>query len=195
VKRKDEFYGHIDRLTGRLEASIRGRVGRLESRLNALLARPGLAGQRGRLAMRGRHTSELAAALRHAMASSIARRARRHEQLRRALIQFDPRHRLGAVRTRLVSRDGQLAKTIARRWHVADSRFRALTARLDGLSPLAVLARGYAVCWDDTRTQILRDASLVEPGDRVIVTLERGELRCAVTAPATAPDSPDRPEH
>jgi exodeoxyribonuclease VII large subunit len=88
-----------------------------------------------------------------------------------------------------------LAKTIARRLHVSDSRFRALAARLDGLSPLAVLARGYAVCWDDTRTQILRDASLVEPGDRVIVTLERGELRCAVTAPATAPDSPDRPEH
>jgi exodeoxyribonuclease VII large subunit len=181
VKRKDEFYGHIDRLCGRLDASMRGRVRRLESRLNALLARPGFAGQRGRLAMRGRHAAELSSALRHAMTGAIARRSRRHELVRRALSQFDPRHRLAAVRTRLVSRDGQLAQAVARRLHVKESHFRALAARLDGLSPLAVLARGYAVCWDEERTHILRDASQLGEGDRVIVTLEHGELRCAVT--------------
>ncbi len=65
--------------------------------------------------------------------------------------------------------------------HVADSRFKALAARLDGLSPLAVLGRGYAVCWDDERTRILRDASTVKAGEHVRVTLANGELRCAVT--------------
>jgi exodeoxyribonuclease VII large subunit len=199
VKRKDEFYGHIDRLTGRLQSSMRNRVGRLESRLNSLLARPGFAGQRGRMAMRGRHTAELSSALRHAVAAAIARRARRHELVRRALIQFDPRHRLGAVRTSLVSRDAALTRTIARRMHLTDSRFRALAARLDGLSPLAVLARGYAVCWDAGRTRILREASHVNPGDRVIVTLERGELRCDVAEasgrrPAGEPNRPDLPD-
>ena len=64
----------------------------------------------------------------------------------------------------------------------------ALAARLDGLSPLAVLARGYAVCWDDTRTTAIRSARAVAPGDRVIVTLGEGELRCEVhdTDPAAA---------
>jgi exodeoxyribonuclease VII large subunit len=181
VRRKDDFCGSIDRYGDRLEAAIRGRVARLESRLSALLARPGVAGQRGRLAMRGRHAAELASALRHALTGSIARRSRQHEQMGRALAQFDPRYRLGAVRTRLVARDGQLGKALTRRLHLADSRFKSLAARLDGLSPLAVLARGYAVCWDDERTRIIRDAGSVAPGEHVRVALEHGELRCAVS--------------
>ena len=181
VRRKDEFCGHIDGLGDRLDAAIRGRVGRLESRLNILLARPGFAGQRGRLAMRGRHTAELTSALRQGLTGTMARRTRRHDSLRRALEQFDPRHRLAAVRARLVARDSLLAATWMRRLHRADSQFKSLATRLDGLSPLAVLARGYAVCWDDSRTAILRDAAAVSPGDHVRVTLEHGELRCEVT--------------
>lgn len=192
VRRKDEFYGHIDRLSDRLASSVRGRVGRLESRLNALLARPGLTGQRGRIAMRARHAGELTAALGQALAGSMARRARRHEHLRRALDQFDPRHRLANVRAKLVTRDNQLETALTRRLHVADSRFKVLANRLDGLSPLAVLARGYAVCWDHTRTHIIRDANVVKPGDKVRVTLEHGELRCAVTDHGPEPETASR---
>jgi exodeoxyribonuclease VII large subunit len=64
--------------------------------------------------------------------------------------------------------------------HRADLRFRSAAARLDNLSPLAVLARGYAVCWDATGTRIIRDARTVGQGDEVRVTLARGELRCRV---------------
>jgi exodeoxyribonuclease VII large subunit len=58
---------------------------------------------------------------------------------------------------------------------------RGAAARLESLSPLAVLARGYAVCWNEDRTAIIRDAAAVERGERVHVKLERGELDCAVT--------------
>lgn len=180
VRRKDEFCGQIDRLSDRLTAVMRARVGRLDSRLHALLARPGFGGLRGRMAMRGRHTAELAASLRQVMAASVARRARRHELLRRQLEHFDPRHQLAAIRTRLVAHDNRLATALTRRLHVAHSRFKQATASLDGLSPLAVLGRGYAVCWDASRTRILREASTVEPGETVRVTLEHGELECRV---------------
>ena len=165
VRAKDEFCSHIDRLGERLDAAVIGRVRRLESRLNQLAARPGFAGFRGRIAMRGRHVSEIASGLRHALAGSLGRRARRHQLLLRALEQFDPRHRLGTVRARLVAREGALAKALTRRVHEIESRFAATIARLDGLSPLAVLGRGYAVAWDESRTRILRDASTVTPGD------------------------------
>lgn len=180
VRRKDDFCGFIDRQGDRLQAAMRRRIARFESRVNALIARPGYAGQRGRLAMRGRHVSELAATLRHTINSATARRVRRHDLLRRALTQFDPRHRLGAVKTQLVAREGQLGRAAARRLHHADARFKALAARLEGLSPLSVLGRGYAVAWDSTRTRILRDPASVSAGDEVIVTLERGELRTIV---------------
>jgi exodeoxyribonuclease VII large subunit len=183
VRRKDDFCNYIDRLGDRLQAGMRRRVTRLESRLNALLARPGYAGQHGRFAMRGRHVAELNAALRHAMTGALGRRGRRHEGLLRALTQFDPRHRLGAVRAQLLARDGRLGRAAARRVHQTDARFKALAARLEGLSPLSVLARGYAVAWDRDRTRILRDPASVSPGDEIIVTLERGELRSIVKKP------------
>jgi exodeoxyribonuclease VII large subunit len=186
VRRKDDFCSFIDRLGDRLASAVRGRVSRLESRVNALLARPGYAGQRGRLAMRGRHVAELSAALRHTMSAAVGRQARRHELLRHTLNQYDPRHRLGAMRARLVTYDGRLAHAAARRTHAADARFRSLTARLEGLSPLSVLGRGYAVAWDATRTTILRDAEAVAIGEEVIVTLQRGEIRSSVTSRSTA---------
>jgi exodeoxyribonuclease VII large subunit len=111
----------------------------------------------------------------------VARRVRRHESLGRSLAQFDPRHRLAAVRTRLVSRDAQLQAAVARRLTTAQRRIGALAARIDGLSPLAVLGRGYSVTWDASRTRIIRDASTIAPGDRVSVTLERGSFDATVT--------------
>jgi exodeoxyribonuclease VII large subunit len=180
VGRKDEFFGHIDRLGERLDAAIHHRLRRVETRLHALEARPGYAGYRGRVAIGGRHVSELAAALRQRMDQSLTRRSRRHELLRRSLDQFDPRHRLAAVRTRLVTRDGQLQAAARRRISVLQGRFGALAARIEGLSPLAVLGRGYSVTWDDSRTRIIRDAATVKPGDGIRVTLEHGTLHAAV---------------
>jgi exodeoxyribonuclease VII large subunit len=114
------------------------------------------------------------------MGQSLARRSRRHDLLRRSLDQFDPRHRLAAVRTRLVSKDGQLQAAVRRRVSVMQGRFGALAARIEGLSPLAVLGRGYSVTWDGSRTRIIRDASTLESGDRVHVTLERGAFEATV---------------
>jgi exodeoxyribonuclease VII large subunit len=181
VGRKDEFFARIDRIGERLDAAIHHRLRRMETRLHLLEARPGYAGFEGRLAVRGRHVSELASALRQRMTQGVARRSRRHELLRRSLDQHDPRHRLAAVRTRLVSRDGQLQAAVRRRLNLAQTRLGAMAARIDGLSPLAVLGRGYSVTWDASRTRIIRDASTLKPGDGVSVTLERGTFDATVT--------------
>jgi exodeoxyribonuclease VII large subunit len=181
VKAKDEFFAHIGRLSERLDAAIHHRLRRMETRLHALEARPGFAGYRARIAVRGRHVSELAGALRRHIDQSLARRARRHDLLRRSLDQFDPRHRLAAVRTRLVTRDGQLLAAARRRLASAQGRLGALAARIEGLSPLAVLGRGYSVTWDAARTRIIRDAASLAPGEDVSVTLERGTFDARVT--------------
>jgi exodeoxyribonuclease VII large subunit len=180
VRRKDDFFASIGRICERLDAAMHHRLRRMEVRLHTLEARPGYAGYEGRIAVRGRHVSELAAALRQRMSGAVARRGRRQELLRRALAQFDPRHRLGAVRTRLVAREGQLQAAVRRRLTRAQGRIGALAARIDGLSPLAVLGRGYSVTWDASRTRIIRDASTLKPGERVNITLERGTFEATV---------------
>jgi exodeoxyribonuclease VII large subunit len=184
VRRKDEFWAHIDRLGERLIAAATRRIGRLENRLRSLEARPGYAGVPARVAWRGRRLAEDASALREAMVTEWTRRARQFEGVRRALERFDPRHRLASVRTRLAAHDHRLSVAIVARRHDASSRFRNAAARLDGLSPLAVLGRGYAVCWDATRTRIIRDAATVSAGESLVVTVERGEIRATVDSSA-----------
>jgi exodeoxyribonuclease VII large subunit len=52
--------------------------------------------------------------------------------------------------------------------------------RLEGLSPLAILARGYAVCYAADGTTVVRSASTLTPGDRVRVRLHSGGAGCVV---------------
>jgi len=180
IARKDDFCARIDRLSHRVESAMKARLHRLESRLRVLEARGGLAGARGQVAMRGRHVADLGHELRRAMRAQLAVRERAYQALRLKLETFDLRRRLSGVRTRLVAADGRLSSSFARSRHAHDARLRATVARLESLSPLAVLGRGYAVCWNEERTHVIRDASVVQPGDRVRVTLDRGELDCEV---------------
>ena len=180
VARKDEFVSRIEQLASRLNGSMRARIHRVESRLRTLEARSGVSGARGRLAMRARQAGELTHELRRAMRARLAARERAYQTLRLALETFDLRRRLAGLRTRLVAGDGRLASVRDRRRHALDARLGAAVARLESLSPLAVLARGYAVCWNGDRTEVIRDASRVAIGDRVTVTVERGELGCEV---------------
>jgi exodeoxyribonuclease VII large subunit len=181
VARKDDFCTRIDRLGHRVDTAMNGRLHRMHARLGGVESRPGYAGFATRIAMRGRRADDLTHQLLRALRARSGRRERAYQTLRLALETFDVRRRFGTIRTRLVSADGRLRSSVDRRVHAADARFRATAAHLESLSPLAVLGRGYSVCWNADRTAIVRDAAAVQQGDGVHVKLERGELDCTVT--------------
>jgi exodeoxyribonuclease VII large subunit len=185
VTAKDEFLGRIDRLADRARAAARGRVQGLSRHVHMLSGRSALAGVPGRVAMRGRDVSELAHTLARVTRAHIAVRDRRLVLLRRQLDTFDLGRRLAAIRTRLVTADGRLEAAVSRRHHRADVALRNCAGRLESLSPLAVLGRGYAVAWTADRTRALRDADDVHIGERIRVTLAHGELDCDVIARKT----------
>ena len=178
---KDEYCSRIDRMRDRLQAAARAGIHRLKTRVHRLESRPGLAGWPAHLVLRGRHAAELTHELARAMQALAARRERRFHALRLQLESRDLGRLLAALRARLVAAHGGLAAVITRRRHEIDGRLRALAGRLESLSPLAVLGRGYAVCWNDDRTVIIRDSASVSPGQIVRVTLHRGEFSCEVT--------------
>ena len=180
VTAKEEFGARIDRLHGRLSAAMRSDIQRRRNVLHVLTSRRGLAGWHVRVAMQGRHVSELTHALRRSATALVARRAREHQGRVNRLETNDVRRRLAAMRGRVGAADSRLHAIAGRVCERARAHFAALTGRLETLSPLAVLARGYAVCWNDDRTAIIRQASAVTPGDRVRVTLHEGELDCEV---------------
>ena len=180
VAAKDDFCARIDRLGDRLRAAARARVQRLSRRVHVADSRPVFAGYRARLAMRGRHAADLAHSLRRLLRESLSARARRLQIVERRLGMVDAGRRLGAMKTRLVESDGRLLNAARRRQHRVAAQFGNVAGRLDMLSPLAVLGRGYAVAWNADKSHVLRDAAAVATGDTVRVTLSRGELECDV---------------
>ncbi len=173
VSSRDEFCHRIDRVRDRLDAAMAGRVQALSRRVHVLGGRTALAGFPTRLAMRGRDLTELAHRLDHQFRFRLSGRERALTVLRRRLDAFDLGRRLGGIRTRLVTADGRLRSAAIRRHDRARAGLRERAGRLESLSPLAVLGRGYAVAWNADRTQALRRASEVAPGDRIRVTLAR----------------------
>ena len=180
VSAKDDFCSRIDRLSHRLHTTASAGLQRRRAAVHGLTSRRGLAGWPTRLAMRGRHAAELTHQLRRAAVAGLARRERGYRAVRLRLESRDLRHRLGLIRTRLAAAQSGLRAASGRSRHRAESRLSSLAGRLGSLSPLAVLARGYAVCWNDDRTAIIRSADAVAPGARVHVTLHDGELECDV---------------
>ena len=58
-------------------------------------------------------------------------------------------------------------------------RASGLAGRLNALSPLAVLERGYSITFDE-QGRILKKASQVKPGDRLQTRLHEGQIRSKV---------------
>jgi exodeoxyribonuclease VII large subunit len=183
VTAHEEFCGRIDRLAHRLTSAARQAVQRRRTAVHGLVSRRGLAGWPPQVAMRGRHTAELTHQLRAAMLARLARRRRDVHLAAQRLDALDPRRRFAALRGRLLAGDERLRAAARRGQARADARFRVLAGRLDSLSPLGVLARGYAVCWNAQHTAVLRRAADAAPGTRVYVRLHEGELTCDVREP------------
>jgi len=180
IAAKEEFSARLDRQERRLRAAMASGLERRRTRLHLLGSRRGLAGFPARLAMSGRHAAELTHQLRDAMLNARTRRERELRTLALRLEARDLGRRLAAIRGRLEGATGRLHAGMARRVDRASARLGGTVGRLESLSPLAVLGRGYAVCWNGDRSSILRRASGVAAGDRVHVTLHDGELHCSV---------------
>jgi exodeoxyribonuclease VII large subunit len=113
----------------------------------------------------------------------IERRAQQIRALQQRLATAHPRavlHRLGKNVGQLEEKLKVLARrALAGRRH----RFEGLAGRLDALSPLRVLARGYSVAFD-SRGHALKDAAQADPGDRIRIRLHEGELQAEVLSSA-----------
>lgn len=181
VAARAEFVSRLDALRRRAVLALRRRVDRGRQHTHALQTRSALARVPLDVANARREFQDMAARARRAIVAACARRGRQRESLAGRLDVAAPRRRLGAIATRLARVDAHLGSVVAARLAGERSRLAQHAGQLDALSPLAVLGRGYAVCWNEDRTAVLRRADATLRGREVHVRLAAGTLDCVVT--------------
>lgn len=113
------------------------------------------------------------------MYKHLSERQARLEKLRSSRIFHQPDALLAQYFQRVDFDERRLASAMAFIYSSCKGSLEACAGKLEVLSPLKILARGFAICRKDN--QVIRDSKVVETGDTVEVILRKGSLVCQVT--------------
>ena len=112
--------------------------------------------------------------------NGLERQERRLKALAEKRVLTDPLAFMQDKRLQLDYVQQKLLTAANAQWQEEQRRFAALAAKLDALSPLKVLGRGYAMARTEDGA-VLRTAAQVQSGDTIHLRLAQGGLRCTVT--------------
>ena len=178
VPEKASLLRQVAGLRSRLRPAVLRETGRRREilfHLSKRIAHPGRRIQQGYVRL-----DELSERLTGAAARCLGRLSSRLEAVGAVLGRENPGRRLEVFSARLESRRRELAHLARRRLDKSRRQWQESAGRLESLSPLGVLARGYSITRLLPSGAILRGVEGLSRGDRVGVVLARGELECAV---------------
>jgi exodeoxyribonuclease VII large subunit len=180
VERKDEIARRVLHAQQRLLRAMHSRLGLERARLSGVCRAEELTG----FPRRVRDWRVRVAQSRDALASCLERRPREYASrvaaARRVLMEFPRVAELPRRRDAIASLKSMLVERIGRWEERRRARLGQVARKLEILSPLAVLARGYAVAYRDGSSSPILSASMVSMGERIRVRLHEGELGAVV---------------
>jgi exodeoxyribonuclease VII large subunit len=175
----------VELLDARVRRAIRYQLMQARQRLTAL----SVAQMQNRVqALVGRRAQRLDD-LRHRIESAVNRRLRARASQLAALAarteRQNPVVRLALAHRRLEAASQSLSRLALSAIAVRATRLDRATARLDALSPLAVLNRGYALVYA-ADGRLLRDAAEARPGQTIRARLAHGSVTAEVKSTGSA---------
>ena len=189
VERKDEIVRRLSDRRVQILRALRGRLALERANLRTHGRSDALTGFRRRLA----GLREIVSQSRDALVTRLQRRpaeyASRVGAARRLLEDFARVAELRRRRDRVASLASLLGEKVGRRLERRRGRLKEAAQKLEVLSPLAVLARGYAVAYRAGSTSPILTASQVALGERIRVRLHEGELGAVVREGGRQPDA------
>ena len=201
IQSKHELAGRLAMLRDRLRQAINYKLLRSNNALSQLTQHSALVRMPDLVARRQQRLDDLLHRMEQAQRRNLNGLRRRHESLDVRLRHQDMRVRLSAIRHELEARTRELHRQSERllagkKMRVDDltsalgrstetillmrrSRWELLHSSLSGLSPKAILARGYALVFD-AAGNLVKDASQLKRGDTIRAQLARGEFTAKV---------------
>jgi exodeoxyribonuclease VII large subunit len=180
VERKDEIVRSLRHGRAQLLRALRARLALARAHLTASTRSDGLQGFPRRIGEWRGVVSQSRDALVTRLRRRPAEYGARIAAARRLLEDFSRVAELPRRRDRLHNLRSLLSERAKRRLERRRSRLQESARRLEALSPLAVLARGYAVAYRAGSKSPMTSASDVAIGERIRVRLHEGELGAVV---------------
>ncbi len=185
VERLDRFEERLSRGERDLKISLKGKMDRAARDLARLATAPSFAGFPAAVS-EGRFESRAAAAALlssfRRIPSSLLSRVTRLEQ---SVAAWVDRAAFPFLRDRVAGERRAAADRMAARVASANEKLGIAVGRLEALSPLRVLARGYAIVTKDGETAPVTDAADLAAGDGVRVRLARGRAAARILSTET----------
>jgi exodeoxyribonuclease VII large subunit len=177
-----EWLARLNKDRGRLHNAIARAVQRKSERLAWQRRRLEVAHPGNRLRQLGQRLDELELRRRRAMRSLLEARARQLGRASAVLLAHAPGPRLRASGEHLGQLRHRLAAAIRHRLRTQAGLVANVVGRLDAVSPLATLERGYAIVTRARDGALVRQAAQLAAGEDVGIRLARGALEARVTA-------------
>ena len=180
VQERESLLSNIVQLRGRLGKAMTRCGETMRSRL--ALARASYVFRRPEEMIRQRRlrVDEQRMRLESHMGQRLTAERARLAETARALRLLSPAAQVGRASERLALMRRRLAQAGGRLTERLRAGFRPLTAQLDALSPLAILARGYSAVWKLPERALVRRAAQLAVGDRVHLQFGEGGARASV---------------
>jgi exodeoxyribonuclease VII large subunit len=173
-----ELRSRIDALSSRLQRSVGNLLAAHDGRLEGL--RRSLHDPRTMLGHLAQRLDDLTGRLETGLNVEVSRRRDRFERLQDALQYNDPKGMIATLRQRVGLLALRTEGLLNQRLELLRQGFGDNAARLEVLSPLKTLARGYAIATRGSNGTVVTDAGSLATGEQLLLRLYRGLARCRV---------------
>jgi exodeoxyribonuclease VII large subunit len=179
VRTRQELDSHLCELRDKIAQLLRYRVLQASHKLRELDLHRAARRLEDLLRRRRQHTDDLSAQLAGALRGRLEALERRFDAVLSGLAAVDFRARLRAAAVRLDQRTAELDVRISRALTAKGQLLEKFLVQLEERSPLRLLQRGYAICYD-AAGNVVQAVDQVALGDRIRVQLARGRLGAQV---------------
>lgn len=174
----NELRGQVEALGHRLKLGMKNRLASFDGRLDSL--QRSLHDPRTMLGHLAQRMDDLTGRLNMALINSAQRRRESFHRLYDALLYLSPAARVERMRQQTALLSSNMERLVIQRVEALKHEFGDNAARLDVLSPLKTLARGYAIATRIDNNAVVTDTGTLAAGDQLLLQVRRGTARCRV---------------
>ena len=177
---RDEMCARITGLAEDMRKAVRYRLLALRSTLSELESSRAFSQVQSRIRGFAQRLDDAGYSMESALGATLKTRRARHAALALRLSEADLRRRVVERRGKLAELGGRLQASARAGLDRGSERVSLAAGKLESLSPLGVLARGYAIAFN-SQGRVIKRAVDVSSGDRVRVRVSEGEIDCTKT--------------